>query len=284
MAVLARAWQMLLKGLEEVQSAPSPAQAAAMVLVRLAYVAELPVPADLVRTLTAGAAANRPAGQPISPIGGAPGMATSSSPGRTQGDLQAAPSARPVSTTVAAAARQPAPEMAPQMAPETTLEAPPGAGFDPVPQSFAETIALFDTRREALIRAHLWSHVHLVSFQPGRIEFRKDAGAPDNLANRVSQLLSEWTGTRWLVAYSEEAGAPTLAEVEAQRESALRNEVASHPLVRAVLETFPGAMIAAVRERFAAADAGVAASDDAEDGGDADDASEGRASTGEGGS
>src|SRR5438445_1562236 len=54
MPVLARAWQMLLKGVEEVQAAPSPAQAAAMVLVRLAYVADLPVPADLVRALTAG--------------------------------------------------------------------------------------------------------------------------------------------------------------------------------------------------------------------------------------
>src|SRR5207302_2044080 len=54
MPVLARAWQMLLKGLEEVQAAPAPAQAAAMVLVRLAYVADLPVPADLVRALTTG--------------------------------------------------------------------------------------------------------------------------------------------------------------------------------------------------------------------------------------
>ena len=54
MPVLARAWQMLLKGLEEVQAAPAPAQAASMVLVRLAYVADLPVPAELVRALSGG--------------------------------------------------------------------------------------------------------------------------------------------------------------------------------------------------------------------------------------
>src|SRR5207237_1354702 len=53
---LARVWQMLLKGLEEVQAAPSPIQAAEMVLVRLAYVANLPAPAELVRSL-AGATA-----------------------------------------------------------------------------------------------------------------------------------------------------------------------------------------------------------------------------------
>jgi DNA polymerase-3 subunit gamma/tau len=54
MPVLTRAWQMLLKGIEEVQLAPAPAQAAEMVLIRLAYVADLPTPADLVRALRHG--------------------------------------------------------------------------------------------------------------------------------------------------------------------------------------------------------------------------------------
>ena len=58
MPVLARAWQMLLKGIEEVQAAPVPAQAAAMVLIRLAYVADLPVPADLVRAADAAGCRN----------------------------------------------------------------------------------------------------------------------------------------------------------------------------------------------------------------------------------
>src|SRR3954470_21011584 len=57
MRVLTRAWQMLLKGIEEVQAAPMPGQAAEMVLIRLAYVADLPVPAELVRTLSDGGSA-----------------------------------------------------------------------------------------------------------------------------------------------------------------------------------------------------------------------------------
>ncbi len=65
MPVLTRAWQMLLKGIEEVQNAPAPAQAAAMVLVRLAYVADMPAPADLVRALTSGeTVVARPAAAP----------------------------------------------------------------------------------------------------------------------------------------------------------------------------------------------------------------------------
>jgi DNA polymerase-3 subunit gamma/tau len=123
-----------------------------------------------------------------------------------------------------------------------------------MPQSFAEVIALFDKRREAVLRSHLLSHLHLVHFEPGRIEFRPAPGAPRDLANRLGQLLSEWTGTRWLVAISEAEGEPTLREQGERRERDLRNEVAGHPLVQAVLETFPGATIAAIRERFAPAD------------------------------
>jgi len=267
MAVLARAWQMLLKGLEEVQNAPSPAQAAAMVLVRLAYVADLPVPADLVRALAGGEPARGPSAAPPEPRA-APAVA----------GAPAAPTARRIEAAIAAAAvpiAAPAPAPQPQAAPQSTAE------FDAMPQSFAEVVALFDKRREALLRSHLWSHVHLVAFEPGRIEFRPQDGAPRDLANRLGQLLNEWTGARWIVAVSQAGGAPTLAEDAARRAGALRNEVAAHPLVQAVLETFPGATIAAVRERLAAADAGA---DEAEAEAAADDLADDGASAEEDGS
>ncbi len=122
-----------------------------------------------------------------------------------------------------------------------------------MPQSFAEVVALFDRRREALFRAHLWSHLHLVHFGPGRIEFRPAAGAPRDLANRLGQLLGEWTGTRWLIVVSEAEGEPTLQQQQERRDSDQRDEIAGHPLVKAVFEIFPGATIAAIRERFSAA-------------------------------
>jgi DNA polymerase-3 subunit gamma/tau len=157
------------------------------------------------------------------------------------------------------------------VAPEL-VETAPSAQFDPMPQSFAEVIALFDQKREALLRSHLWAHLHLVAFEPGRIEFRPEPAAPRDLANRLGQLLGEWTGARWVVAVSQAEGAPTLAEAAARRDSELRNEVSEHPLVRAVLDAFPGATIAAVRERFAgaepAAEAGMDEGEGADPGGD----------------
>jgi DNA polymerase III subunit gamma/tau len=237
MPVLARAWQMLLKGLEEVQVAPSPIQAAEMVLVRLAYVADLPAPAELVRAVV-GMSSPGPA------LGN--GARTSLDPPVAARPVAAPQSSESVSSAPSAASASPATARLPDL--ETEPER------DPVPQSFTEVVALFEKRREALLRSHLWAHVHLVSFEPGRIELRPATAAPRDLANRLGQLLSEWTGIRWMIAVSEAEGEPTLREQEERRERELRNEVAIHPLVRAVLETFPGATIAAVRERFTASE------------------------------
>ena len=239
---LARVWQMLLKGLEEVQAAPSPIQAAEMVLVRLAYVADLPLPAELVRSLAASPArrGNSVAAEP------AANPASGAEPSPPSEPLVAvAPATTAVGSLAAAPRVEPSERTNPS--PKSSVE------YDPMPQSFAEVVALFDKRREAVIRLHLREHVHLIDFEPGRIEFRPADGAPSNLANRISQLLAEWTGERWLVARSEAtSGEPTLREQEERRERDVRNEVVGHPLVQAVLDTFPGATIAAVRERFAA--------------------------------
>ena len=123
------------------------------------------------------------------------------------------------------------------------------AGQDPVPQSFDEVIALFDKRREALIRSHLWAHLHLVhlsrpiEFRPGRM--RRGSRQPARPAvERVDRNPLAYSGFR-----SRGRAEPARAGGATRRD--LRNEVAGHPLVQAVLETFPGATISAVRERFA---------------------------------
>jgi DNA polymerase-3 subunit gamma/tau len=245
MPVLARAWQMLLKGLDEVQSAPSPEQAAEMVLVRLAYAAELPVPADLVRSLDGGEPV---ATRTVPPV---PAPAPRPAPAMPPPQMSTQ-TAGPVAAAI------PAPIAEPVTQPQPT----PSAALDPIPQNFAEDIALFDQHREALVRAQLWSQLHLDAFEPGRIEFRPAEGAPRDLASRLSQCLGEWTGIRWVVAVSQAEGEPTLQQQEERRDTALRSEVASDPLVRAALEAFPGATIASVRERHAASEPGVEPADD----------------------
>jgi len=216
MPVLARAWQMLLKGIAEAQTAPAPLAAAEMVLIRLAYVSDLPPPGDLVKAASEGREA---AGAPAAARG--PGAA-----------------AAPVRAAVNRGAHA-----------VSALPLPQGdAAADPGPQNFRELLQLFERRREAILRAHLYAHAHLVQFEPGRVQLRLEAGAPGDLVNRVAQKLSEWTGQTWLVGIAGAGGEPTLKEQDEAREHSLRGEAGRHPLVRAVLDAFPGARIEAVRD------------------------------------
>jgi DNA polymerase-3 subunit gamma/tau len=223
MPLLTRAWQMLLKGIGEAQVAPSPREAAEMVLVRLAYAADLPPPGDLVKALSEGREASP-----------APALA-SRGPGPGNGASAAIPAA--VNRGAAAVSARALP-----------LAEPVAPGLAPSPTSFRELLDLFERRREAILRAHLYAHVHLVHFERGRVELRLDPGAPRDLINKVAQKLVEWTGQRWLVGIAPDGGETTMKEQEEAREHSIRGEAARHPLVRAVLDAFPGARIETVRE------------------------------------
>jgi DNA polymerase-3 subunit gamma/tau len=123
------------------------------------------------------------------------------------------------------------------------------------PVSFEEMVQLFSDKKEGVIAAQLLSAVHLVKFEPGRIEFRLDPNIPNDLATRVSRLLGEWTGRPWLVSLSREAGQATLREQRLERELKRKADAVQHPLVQAILEAFPGATIEAVRDTAGETDA-----------------------------
>jgi DNA polymerase-3 subunit gamma/tau len=239
--VLTRAWQMLMKGLSEVQAAPAPVQAAEMVLVRLAYMAELPSPADLARELhkgaPQGAAASSPAPAPAAPAPAPPpssggnGGAARASAGGPAVVARGEPAPEPVST----------PDPDPATAPQASAEAQKTG-----PASFTELVDLFEQKREAILHTQLRHNVHLVRCEPGRLEIHPDENAPRDLAARVGTLLSEWTGQRWVVSVSGEQGDPTLAK---QAEAARQKEheaAAQHPLVQAAQKAFPNARITRV--------------------------------------
>jgi DNA polymerase-3 subunit gamma/tau len=221
MPVLTRAWQILLKGLGEAQAAPQPHQAVEMVIIRLAYAADLPAPADLIRQLQ-----NRPAGAPPTPAGGGgrggPGGARALAP-------------VPLDATPMPAA---APEAMPAAVPASAA----------LPRDFRALAQLFAEHREAGLYGQLYSAVHPVRLEPGVLEFRPAAGAPRELASRVAGFLGQWTGRRWLVAVSDAPGAPTLAEQDSAAEARQLADAENHPLVRAVLECFPGARITDIRD------------------------------------
>ena len=219
---LARAWQMLLKGIEETREASRPLAAADMVIVRLAHAADLPTPDEALRTLKGNGGGSRdPAPERNAPPSGEGGRARMS----TNGSLARAPAAAPRSRA------EPTAHVA----------------------AFADVVALAGTHRELRLKHDLETDLRIVRFEPGRIEIALTEHASPGLAGELSKKLEEWTGTRWMIAVAREGGGPTIAEVRQSAQNRLVDDARADPLVAAVLNTFPGAEIVDVRVLGAAA-------------------------------
>jgi DNA polymerase-3 subunit gamma/tau len=109
-------------------------------------------------------------------------------------------------------------------------------------------VALAVEKRDLPLKLALERFVRLVSFEDGRLEMALEPGAPASLANDLGKKLSDWTNRRWMVAVSSQAGAPTLREEAEARQAAMLTGVRADPLVRAVMERFPGAEIVDIRD------------------------------------
>jgi len=213
---LTRAWQVLLKGLLEVRDATRPIAAAEMALIRLAYAAELPPTDKLVRDLVEGerSSPERAAPQAPAPRPSKPAPTAQSSAGATARALSA-----------------PAPE----------------ENRSPVPRSLEDIARLAQASGAAALKVQIENYVHLVHLEPGKIEFRPDDRAPRTLAGDLAQRLKDWTGVRWVVTVAREGGQPTLVEQRKSERAARMESVLQEPMVRAVLDRFPGAEVVAVR-------------------------------------
>jgi len=208
---LARLWQMLLRAYDEVRRSPDPAAAVEMALIRLCYASDLPGPEEALKALREGGDLG----------GGSPAPTSSGGGGGSSARGGAAPRM----------ASQPA-----QAISEAT-----------VLRSFDDVVALIDKRRDISLRMDVQQYVRLISFRAGAISFEPSPGAPNNLAQRLSARLKEWTGQPWLVAAETGGGAETLAEREAKVEAAARAEALADPFVRQVMQIFPGAELTEIR-------------------------------------
>jgi DNA polymerase-3 subunit gamma/tau len=221
-AILARAWQLLLKGLDELARAPNQAAAAEMVLIRLAYTADLPAPADIINAL--GGSAPRTGAKPaLAPAEKRP------------------PVGAPADVLESAAEEEGVTE-------EDIGPADPAATAVPILRTFADVVALVGQHREVKLRVHLEEHVSLVRFEPaGSIELHLFPGAPKELANELREKLNAWTDKRWMVALSKAPGAPAIGQAQRERQAAEISDIAKHPAVAAVLQQFPDAQVTGVR-------------------------------------
>ncbi|MEX0370762.1 MAG: DNA polymerase III subunit gamma/tau [Tateyamaria sp.] len=221
MRALTRLWQMLLKALDEVASAPNAMMAAEMAIIRLTHVADLPSPEDLVKKL------QNATPPPAVPAGTAPAG------GSTGAQAVHQAQARMVSNPNAAGQT-------------TALAHDPDVALARYP-TFDHVVGLVEANRDRLLYEHVVTYVRLASYQPGRIEFEPAPDAPRDLAQRLGSALQRWTGNRWAVSVVSEGGAPTIYEKEHAAELELKARAEAHPLVQAVRAQFPQAKITAIR-------------------------------------
>ncbi|GLQ80061.1 DNA polymerase III subunit gamma/tau [Mesorhizobium huakuii] len=234
--VLSRTWQMLLKGIPEVQSSNRPVSAAEMVLIRLAHAADLPTLDEALRSLdgatTVQNSASRPNGAPAGPGngGGASAVAQARMPSGSGG-----------AQTMRLVEAAPAP--AAFVAPPTPVSEPQQV---PV-RSLADIVALADAQRDIAFKVLVKRCIRPVRFEPGRIDVSLTDDAPKLLLNDLTTKLRAWTGRNWLVSLSKEEGGQTLAEMESTRRENAFLDAKSDPTVAAILARFPGAKIIDVR-------------------------------------
>ncbi|GGK41004.1 DNA polymerase III subunit gamma/tau [Salinarimonas ramus] len=257
---LSRAWQILLKAIPEVSQAPRPMPAAEMVLVRLAYAADLPTPDEALRMLKDGSGAvpaSPPAPSRTSGTGDGPSASLDEPPIPPAREAMAAsggggaraplPSAKALLSAVPSSPR-PEPSAAPVATP--TPAAVPAVRL----ARFEDLVAFVGERRDVGLKRALECDVRLVHYEDGRLEFALAESGRRDLPNEISRKLGELTGRRWIVALSREEGAPPLAEVAAEAARERRRGAQNHPLVQSVLASFPGAQIVDVRDRAPAED------------------------------
>jgi DNA polymerase-3 subunit gamma/tau len=229
---LSRNWQMLIKGLQEIQQAPNAIQAADMVVIRLCHAAELPTPDELIKQLQ-----KSPAGNSAPP------------PNRSQPSADSQPS--PQETASAPTVLKPSignSGAAQQQQPQA--EAPPALRASPATTKFHSLQAILDeakAQRDIALCYIIEHTIRLVNLEPGRLTINLEAGHPPDAVSKLSQRLQQWSGERWMVALSKEPGHAPLAEQAARQKDRLKTDARLDPLVGKVLEKFPGAEVVDVR-------------------------------------
>lgn len=225
MPSLSRAWQILLKGIGEVNTAPNPQAAAEMILIRLSYASNLPDPNDLLKKI--------------------------------KGDMESGAVQQQASVQQAAPAANA--ERTPE--PVAKLRAIAGGGTAAIPAPSAEedqetefqvgnieTLTdvelLLQKGKHLILAGQVHHNMHLVKMERGRIEFRPTVNASQSLSSDLAKAMTDMTGERWVVSVSPKAdGEPTLAMQTAAAEQAKINEVKAHPIVKEVLDIFPDAQV-----------------------------------------
>ena len=211
---LTRAWQILLKGIEEIRAAPNPDEAGSMILIRLAYSCNLPDPASLVKKIQASLEENKTAFKDSLEEKDDDKKITS----EIINDLQEINS----------------------IDNKTTLAEV---------NTFEDLVEIFKIKGELLLHAQLLSCVHLISFEKGKLEISISGNTNNNIAKDISKFLKNWTGEDWVISIVDDQGTETLDHKNERKAQEEIENTKNTPEMQKVLKAFPNAELKSVIDK-----------------------------------
>ncbi|MBX2833640.1 MAG: DNA polymerase III subunit gamma/tau [Micavibrio sp.] len=232
MPSLSKAWQMLLKGLAEVQAAPNPQAAAEMAVIRLIYAADLPDPADLLKRLKDGSGSVGAGGGAVSPQGAGAGGTVAQMPQRAMsgngGEWLGGMAETAVKLSVVPDAPQPV----------TAIH------------SLPDMVAMLEQEKEMILAGHVYQFVHLVKLENrgenARLEIALAENAPQKLSQELAAALKRITAQHWMVSIVSAAGQPTMAQQDSVAAEAERATVLALPVMKDIFAVFPEAELVSI--------------------------------------
>ncbi len=227
MPSLGKAWQILLKGIAEVNSAPNPQNAAEMVVIRLAYAANLPDPSDLIKKLKSQAALTTTNQASSAPT------ATSSAPISSSVHVQDFNSPPP----------QPPPHVTSAVISKPELSIVSDPDIPAKINSLEDMIEALNAHKEIMLASQLYNFAHLVNIEHGRMEFRQSDAAMPELSQKLIKALKVITGDHWMIAITKTGGDITLSEKDDALHLKELSDVAKMPIVDNILKIFPDAKL-----------------------------------------
>ena len=211
---LTRAWQILLKGIEEIRAAPNPDEAGSMILIRLAYSCNLPDPASLVKKIQASLEENKTTFNDSLEEKDDGKKNTS----EIINDLQEINS----------------------IDNKTTLAEV---------NTFEDLVEIFKIKGELLLHAQLLSCVHLISFEKGKLEISISGNTNNNIAKDISKFLKNWTGEDWVISIVDDQGTETLDHKNERKAQEEIENTKNTPEMQKVLKAFPNAELKSVNDK-----------------------------------
>ncbi len=239
---LARCWQILLKGYQEIKFAPRPEASAEMLIIRLAHTSPMPTPSEILEKLPK--ASTKTVGE-LNKNGGLLSSLTDDDKTVNQSNNSNASTQEEYNIK--------------KIVSEQSLSGKTGAENDhfvkPLnkentpPFGNLRDIAEYCEKKGALIlAADIRNYVELINFNNTSLEIQLAEGASEDLPGKIIQFLNANTDKNWQISISDKPANPTLQEEDKQVRKKQLYLASKHPVAQEVSKAFPGARVIDVVE------------------------------------